>query len=544
MSSFKRRVPSTQGNSGTKDSTSAPHASHAPRSTVIAQPLPSGLRPSPFPALVPLFSTGLASLDDVITGHGIPASSLLALCPAQGLTSISTMKRPDEHPMSKSDSLPKPSRNAASTSRATLEALRAAEDVLLDIMGYGASQGLLAEHNVLIIGSEAEKFAHTRMPARAVSRSEASGGHEKNPSEKEEEMKIAFRYAHRPKFKTTVDEPQMTANDSDAIPSEHRFRAPFDKNHNVSASEIASSQHSHTHRLQCIETTRYDEAWRAIETEVQRLSNHAQPVLRIQLLSLGSSAWSRSSESQDHRLSCLSRFLVRLRLYLRQLALEKSPPVYVLCTMTISPDLLAPPWTDIVTQHTLRLVDAHLLLSDFSHDAHLAKAYAGYGGSVCLTKGPAIGTVLAPGEKRSTLRGGGGEAGSENDVGWRRKKRGLVLETLHEDMDAGASSSEPTPKKESGQDIEEAALGLRRKKPDTHLQGHGHSHNRSPTHGHDSPQNHSHPHDHPEQAAASPPPTARGKPRFEGLKTLRERGMRATKQVHVQVEEDASRGDR
>lgn len=570
-----------------KERNRTPHAAHT-------APLPSGVRPSPYPSPVPLFSTGLASLDDIITGHGLPASSLLVLCPALGLTSLEMLAddgatsgraraggsraRPNGETFGQAAALG----TAASSSRLTVEALNAAEDTLLDLMSYSVAQGLLADHEVMVIGERARHLVSHRAPVRAVGRSEhssksaasweaaqATAGQssaESGPNgaasplaaqaeEDSDAMRIAFRYAHRPKFKTTVDEPSVAPGSDFEIPDEHKFRAPFDMSKHLNADEIAKAESKHDGLLHIGETTRYDEAWRMIETQARRLETTAgvatwTSALRIHLMSLGSAAWGRPSESVQHRLIHLSRFLIRLRQLLRSLALDRQPPLYAVCTVTIAPELLSPPWMMVVTRHLMRLADAQLLLSDFAHDKHLARAYAGYSGSVSLLRGPSTGAVLAPGETRSVLRGGGGEAGAENDVGWRRRTRGrgIVLETLHEDIDAGSKAEDETtgvdqkrPGKYSakrGDDIEEAALGLARKPqsslPFANGAQHTHSHHNGATQPH---------HDHGVQGAgapaASPPRTT---PRFEGLKSLRERGLRATRPIDIKLEQDESPG--
>lgn len=288
------------------------------------------------------------------------------------------------------------------------------------------------------------------------------------------------------------------------------------------------------------ETTKYDEALALIEAEARKCLSKAAsttapnaPVMRIHLLALGSPAWGRASDSMDRRLVRLSRFLSRLRRLVKHLVLERERgALHTICSVTLSSALLKPPWRTLVTQHLLRFFDAEVLLSDFSQDSHLRRAYAGYGGSICLLKGPSIAALLPPGEHRSVLRGGGGEAGVENDVGWRRRKRGagIVFETLHEDVDAATQTDGPDEQRaakkaaaKKGDDIEEAASGLhRRARLHTHAshdRGNGDSTQQSTT-----------------DAIPSPArPTA--PPRFRGLQSLRERGLRATKQVDVDMEE-------
>lgn len=482
MPSFKRREPASD-----------------------RQKLAGGLKPSPYPSLVPLFSTGLASLDDVLSGSGLPSSSVLAICPALGLASLSSHEEEEERPLKKS--------LKASGSDQTLEALKAAENVALDLMSYSIAQGLAASQETLVIGRNARKLMEERVPGKATSRDYSQSTENKE----EDALTIAFRYAHRPKFKTTVDEPEVASEAATGIPEEHLFRAPFDTSKRWKGEEIAKVEGRQRGKLRCVEEETFDAAWHAIEQEGERCKRlsldkgASLPALRIHLPCLGSQGSAQHGSSQGNRLMQLSRFLGRLRRLLKDLSLHEQTPIHSICILTLSPDLLLPfASINTTTFHISRFVDAQLLVSDFSHYPHLRKAYLGYGGAVSLLKGPSVGFLLPPGESRSVLRGGVAEAGAENDVGWKKRKRGVVLETLHEDVDAGVKDSDTvkeTSNTKQGDDIEEAAMGLSRKEA-----------------------THSHSHPHPEPA---PRPT---RVKFEGLKSLRERGLRATKQVNVQVE--------
>lgn len=469
--------------------------------------LVNGLKPAPYPSIVPLFSTGLASLDDVLSGSGLPSSSILALCPALGLATLTS----DEQ---NQDSLQAKPTSIASGSSQTLEALKAAEDVALDLLSYSIAQGLIAGHEQVVIGRESRNVVQDRIPSRATARDYGQTPEEKS----DDSMTIAFRYAHRPKFKTTVDEPEASINSSSSeIPEEHLFRAPFDMSRRWKRSEIQACEERERGKLSIVEGATYEEAWHAIEQEAERCKrislnkDVSSPALRIHLPCLGSQS---AATGLNTRLVHLSRFLGRLRRLLKDLSLHEQAPIHSMCVFTLSPDLLIPQAsTKMTTLHLSRFVDAQLLISDFGQYPHLRKAYLGYGGGISLLKGPSVGFLLPPGESRSVLRGGTAEAGAENDVGWKRRKKGVVLETLHEDVDAGMKEKEsesPAKKKvHGGDDIEEAAMGLSRKDvnppaPSTSL------------------------------APSASRPT---RVKFEGLKSLRERGLRATKQINVKVEE-------
>lgn len=585
MSSFKRRVP---GSAKARAQTSLPGNNNDDQATVgsdsgkeqishtnrpippnnderiepISYVLPPGLRPSPFPSIVPLFSSGLASVDDLICGHGIPSSSLLAFCPAIGLTSISAENGFGAQSNNQEAFNVNPSQRAT-TSRSTIEALQHAEMTLLDMIAYGIAQGLIAGHRNLVLGQNARELVEGRVPVRITSRDAVTKATKDDQDEKEEDMKIAFRYAHRPKFKTTVDEPTFPESGSSigSASIEHRFRAPFDMSKRLAKEDIQRAEESEKVDGLCIlNSTKYDEILQTIDKEIQRISKMgnriASSAMRIHLVSLGSKLFCKAGESFDRRILQLSRFLLQVRKRIKvatteNAASKKSGALHIICTATISADLLHPPHTTFVTQHLLRFVDAHLLLSDFANDDRLKNAYAGYGGSVCLLKGPSIAAILPPGEHRSILRGGGGEAGVENDVGWRRRKRGkgLVLETLHEDVDAGKSDNLPgqevKPSKPSqSDDIEDTARLLPRKNAQS-------SKNTSMGHGHGSDVNEGHANLQEDVKITSPSIRSKagltGKvspKKFEGLKTLRERGLRAAAAAAAASDSDSDQTDK
>ena len=489
-----------------------------------------------------MFSSGLASVDDLICGHGIPSSSVLALCPAICLTSISAENGFGAH-SNNQEEIGNSSKRATS-SRSTIEALQYAEATLSDMLAYGIAQGLIAGHRNLVLGQNAREIVEKRVPMRITSRDTNT---KEEQEEKEEDMKIAFRYAHRHKFKTTVDEPSFVENSTsfESISLEHRYRDPFDMSKRLSKEDIERAEGSEKEDgLFILASTKYEEILQAIDKEIQRntkMNFSKVSAMRIHLVSLGSKAFCKVGESFDRRIVQLSRFLMQVRKRIKIATIEnsttdKSATLHIICTATISADLLHPPRTTFVTQHILRFVDAQLLLSDFASDERLKSAYAGYGGSVCLLKGPSIAAILPPGEHRSILRGGGGEAGVENDVGWRRRKRGrgLVLETLHEDVDAGQSttadisSKEVKPVKPShSDDIEDTARLLPRKTVQI-------SKNAASDHSHEVIVNNG----MQDGVTITSPSTIRSRvgvganvktspKKFEGLKSLRERGLRA-----------------
>ena len=316
MPSFKRREPA-----------------------VAQRKLVKGLRPTPYPSLVPLFSTGLASLDDVLSGSGLPSSSVLALCPALGLATLTCDEQEQEKLQPKSSP-------AASGSSQTLDVLKAAEDAALNLMSYSIAQGLVSSHETLVIGKDARGFVYERVPSRAMARDYGQTVEQQD----DDALTIAFRYAHRPKFKTTVDEPQAAVEASTTdIPEEHLFRAPFDMSKRWKREDIEAAEGRERGKLKCIEAASYEEVWNAIQQEVDRCKRLAankdasSPALRIHLPRLGSQSIPKdTSAASDNRLVHLSRFLGRLRRILKDLSLHEQAPIHCICILTLSPALLTP----------------------------------------------------------------------------------------------------------------------------------------------------------------------------------------------------------
>lgn len=213
MSSFKRRLPASSG------------------------PLPTGVRASAFSSPVPLLSTGVPAIDDLLSGGGISSGALFLLVPSIG-TGVSTA--------ASAGAGPGPSARATED-----EAARTAAEPYAELMlAYGVAQGIAAKQTGVVIGEDADGFVQglmgkagdeepdsrsgtssatseqTNAPfsnaaADAPSQMLGAGGMDeegeesaqtnaKGSAKSEKDIKIAWRYENMKQFKTTVDDPRST----------------------------------------------------------------------------------------------------------------------------------------------------------------------------------------------------------------------------------------------------------------------------------------------------------------------------------------------
>jgi len=198
-SSFKRRIPSKTSS------------------------LPSGVRASPSSSTtsssLPLFSTGLTAIDDLISGRGQPSSSSLLLIPS---TNTAT-------------SLTKDSDSSDHLSRA------ASEPYTELILAYGVAQAINAKQKVVLVGTDLQSFTtglmgkigqeeedeELRKKEKEKQRErerKASGEADEEEEEEDddeednakqsllnskgEKMDIAWRYEKMKQFKTSIDSSQ------------------------------------------------------------------------------------------------------------------------------------------------------------------------------------------------------------------------------------------------------------------------------------------------------------------------------------------------
>lgn len=483
MSSFKRRVNPTSG--------SAP------------LPLPAGVKPSSFSSPVPLVSTGVPALDDLLSGGGLSSGSDLLLLPASGTAAHSAAH----------------TGASTSTPSATAEtdhAARALAEPYLDLLlGYSVAQGIASSHANIVIGEDAAGFTSGLM-ARAgdlddqflaqlgpatppaadaeapsdsldtvVDEDDTQTPSSKTPAEgdttsqREREMKIAWRYHSMKQFNTTVNEPSTSAAGAGA--EAQPFCQTFDLSKRIDPRLI---QHATAQgRLEAVDVadqlageSSYDVALHRIAAAADRCRKQqlaaptlAPPVLRIAVRSLGSPSWTTARGQTAHWETV--RFLHRLRHLLRSLALTDATPssrtvaIPAIAVISISSFLLSGTSSGAPVNLAHRLVhsvDAAVSLSAFASSAALRRAFSAYTGAFKVLKTPAIGTLTNPSIRSSVLRGmgsgaastgglagagEGGAGGGENNLAFKVRRKRMVIETLHLDVEGGVSERRTKPPK-------------------------------------------------------------------------------------------------
>ncbi|SNX84124.1 uncharacterized protein MEPE_02832 [Melanopsichium pennsylvanicum] len=497
MSSFKRRVNPASGSSLTL--------------------LPIGVKPSSFSSPVPLISTGIPALDDLLSGGGLSSGSDLLIIPATGSAAQSAAQ------IGASSSTP-------ATSVETDHATRAAAEPYVDLLlGYSIAQGIASGHSNVVIGQDADGLVRNLM-ARAGNLDEklvAQLGPKTMPphnpedeltgpshclntvtdeddaenselkatpeateptgtdAQREREMKIAWRYHNMKQFNTTVNEPNSSSS-SEPTP----FCQTFDLSKRIDSGII---QHATERgKLQTLDiaaaasgshgVNSYEIAFEQIEAAVQRCRREATtsavpPVLRIAIRALGSPAWT-VNRGQTHHAEVI-RFLHRLKRLLRSLSLidsatsPSSPRTAAMPSMAvigISSFLLSHQSSALnanpvnLPHRMVHSVDSAVSLSAFASSPALRNAFTAYTGAFKVLKTPAIGTLTNPSIRSSVLRGmgtgagagagggkgGGGEGGAgggENNLAFKVRRKRLVIETLHLDVEGGVSERRTKPPK-------------------------------------------------------------------------------------------------
>ncbi|GAA5872111.1 hypothetical protein JCM1840_006321 [Sporobolomyces johnsonii] len=371
------------------------------RRTTVA-PIP-GTRPSPYTSL-PLLSTGLATLDDLL-GGGLPPSSSL-LIDADSPTSYSDL-----------------------------------------LLRYWIAQGLECRQDVLIVASGLEGGpqgvveALMEVDGGPTARDDAEDDEErKREVEMQDKMKIAFRYEGMRQHQTTVEAPKPSrTGETDT------YCSMFDL---TTTRQLSSADRARLHLVDVDELRAgaaspsefYDCLFARIETFVTRdgflqSTDPSAPrkALRIAISSFGSPSWGPSTPA------ALYSFLHRLRHLLR---LSHASTI-----LTFPSHLYASPSASSSSSPLLtrlsHAADAVLRLTSFAASPTLTAQFPRHAGLLSLPKLPALGTLTAPSAKLSVLRGlGGGGEGRENLLGFRVKRRRFVVEVVSDDPVGGGGEDE------------------------------------------------------------------------------------------------------
>lgn len=493
MSSFKRRV-----NPASSSSTSAP--------------LPAGVKPSSFSSPVPLVSTGVPALDDLLSGGGLSAGSELLIIPASGTAAQSAAQ------IGSSSSTP------AATAETDHAARTAAEPYVELLLGYSVAQGIASGHHGIVVGEDvgglvgglmaragdlddqllAQLGAAKQQNEEAEGPSEhldtvndedepdsksveAVGGESKE--QREREMKIAWRYHNMKQFNTTVNE---ASSSNEPAP----FCQTFDLSKRMDGRILQHAMESG--KLETVdiaedgERNAYEVAYSRIEAAAERCRRLQQPgvappVLRIAIRALGSPAWTVSRGQSAH--SEVTRFLIRLKRLLRSLSLvdaaSKAAAIPAIAIISVSSFLLSPHATlpgmaaVNLAHRMVHSVDAAVSLSAFASSPGLRSAFSAYTGAFKVLKTPAVGTLTNPSIRSSVLRGmgtgagvggaktsatGGGEGGAgggENNLAFKVRRKRLVIETLHLDVEGGVSERRTKPPKNMDASSKPAAVSTK-----------------------------------------------------------------------------------
>ncbi len=375
MSSFKRRV-----NPSSASSSSGPAT------------LPAGVKPSSFSSPVPLVSTGVPALDDLLSGGGLSSGADLLIIPATGTAAQSAAQ------LGASSSTP------ASSAEIDHAARAAAEPYVELLLGYSIAQGIASGHHGVVIGEDvgslvgglmarAGRFgreARCAARARNETSTNTANDEEAGPSgslntvadddesessttvggdggetdgvessaQREREMKIAWRYHDMKQFNTTVNEPSSSTTEPTP------FCQTFDLSKRI---DSRITQHAvETKKLDVLDiatastggsrVNSYEVAYNHIKEAAERCRRQASssssttpPVLRISIRALGSPAWIVTRGQSVH--VEVVRFLHRLKRLLRSLSLidsaststsPRTAAIPSIAVISISPTLLNP----------------------------------------------------------------------------------------------------------------------------------------------------------------------------------------------------------
>ncbi|KAK0553563.1 Elongator subunit elp4 [Tilletia horrida] len=476
MSSFKRRVPAVASSVGSHASTSA------------AAQLPAGVRPSATSSLPqPLLSTGIASLDDLVAGRGIPSGTSLLLIPEAYAASSSS------------------STNSSSRDPWTVNTAEPYTDLLL---AYSLAQGIAHQHHNLVITQHPQPLLQSLMArigdsSQDAPPAQADAAQTEQPQQPQDSLKIAFRYANLP-ILNSESRSSNASSSQDSEDAKKEFPSTFDLSRRISPRTLEKAKADGI--VECIDipgshADPYEHAWTAIQATAQRLKaaakqnpTQAPPVLRIHIRALGSPAWQEHSTST----ATLTRFLLRIKILLRSLSVptfpassSQQPLIPAIATISLSSHILTGPPSllssayrenddDIDIAHRLAsLADTTLALSSFEARPSLRhllvpsgdkKSKSGKSSSSSLSKHGYTGAIrvlhsasgiggwnsevvrasvlrgMSSSASSNTSSGGGGAGGGssgagENDLAFRVGRKKLAIELLNVD-DVGLARKE------------------------------------------------------------------------------------------------------
>jgi len=381
-----------------------------------APPPPPGTRVSAYNSSV-LLSTGIASVDDIL-GGGCPLGSILLL------------------------------EEDKDTSYAKL------------LVKYWVGQGLCCPNQRVVLVSSSldqspqeilDKLPYSDDAATGSAAAQATEGqgvktHDGNLTDDEddgmaegakENMKIAFRYEGLKKFETSVK-----ASSTVASSSESPYCSTFDLTKTL---DLTEAHHSRLSMLDVEATGGRDAYGRALAHVRKQLEQSAASgqAVKIALQSVASPGWG------DFDVTTVNRFLLSLKLLLREHAHSAAAlvtlPGHMIRSLTGGP------------AHLRRLewnCDSVIELESFAGSPSLNAVFPAYSGFLHIHRLPTPNSLLPPSAKLSVLRGlapganstSSGAGGMDNNLGFKlKRRRGLIVETLHLDEGGGTGERRTTP---------------------------------------------------------------------------------------------------
>ncbi|KAL5495200.1 ELP4 [Sanghuangporus weigelae] len=360
------------------------------------QTLPNGIKQSPALSTVFLTSSGIPSLDDVLGGGIQLGTSFLVL-------------NPDPH--------------------------SAHTDLL---QKYFIAQGLASNQTVHVFDADARNLAKSCMWIPGATATSVTEDAEDGLEAKDGKVKIAWRYEHMQKFKTTVSTQGSDQED---------FCRPFDLSQSIPPDTIESFLAVGLLRIEdsYLEdaTDVYDRVIQRIEDIVKSCDNSnstTKQVTRISIPAFTSPIWGDPNPTK------VLHFLIRLRALLRSADLVCA---FITASAHISSDAWAGEgWTEKLAW----VSDACIGLNSFSADPATSALFPSHHGLLKIYRLPCVQTLVPASDRFSNLRGLSAPTSSissggigENNLAFKCTRKRFVIETFHLDIDGGVSERRTTP---------------------------------------------------------------------------------------------------
>ncbi|WFD36712.1 Elongator subunit elp4 [Malassezia cuniculi] len=401
MSAFRRRTPAATGG---------------------AQAAP-GVRTPSYSSPVPLLSTGIPALDDIMSGGGVLSGSLVVFVPCDQTAASSLAEIGGK--------------SAADLGAAAAAAAAAAADAYTDLfLSYATAQGLVSRHVTAVAGFDTDSFCAALMGTAGDDAAEPPVPQESG------KMSIAWRYDQLQR----IDAPFQRGDEA--------FCATFDLSRRIAPSALEQLRKDGT---LCHVGGALSDTISTLERIADECRRRAQqgstppPVLRISIRALGSPLYSGSSHE-------ITAFLWRLRRLLRALAMpDEGPAVPCVANVSLSSSMLGQHDANLI--HRIgHLADGCIGLSSFGARSELRDAFPAYTGALRVFRTPTIGTLTNASLRSSVLRGmgagmssgsnarvEGGAGGGENNLAFKVKRKRVAIETLHLDAEGGVSERRTKP---------------------------------------------------------------------------------------------------